>query len=72
LIPFNAIPRGRYQPSPPQRIESFRSRLRKKGIDATVRYSRGRNIDAACGQLRQRVEEEAALGDTVSGGAVSE
>lgn len=72
LIPFNAIPRGRYQPSPPQRIESFRSRLRKKGIDATVRYSRGRNIDAACGQLRQRVEEEAAQGGTVSGGAVSE
>lgn len=57
LIPFNRIPRTSFQPSSPHRIQAFRTRLRKHGLDATVRYSRGRNIDAACGQLRLRYEE---------------
>ncbi len=57
LIPFNAVPRSPFKSSNAKTVETFRRQLRKNGIDATVRYSRGRNIDAACGQLRQRYEK---------------
>jgi 23S rRNA (adenine2503-C2)-methyltransferase len=39
-------------PTPPDRIRAFAARLRNQGIEATVRRSRGLDIDAACGQLR--------------------
>ena len=38
-------------PTPPDRIRAFAGRLRNQGIEATVRRSRGLDIDAACGQL---------------------
>jgi len=37
-----------------QRAEAFRAMLEKKGIPATVRRRLGRDIDAACGQLRKK------------------
>lgn len=43
-----------YAPSTEAATESFLSRLRDRGVVAHVRRTRGRNIDAACGQLRQR------------------
>ncbi len=50
LIPYN--PSGNhYQGSSPEQIELFRGALMKRGIHATVRLTRGRDIDAACGQL---------------------
>ncbi len=50
LIPYN--PTGTvYQGSPRGSIERFRSILMSRGIHATVRLTRGRDIDAACGQL---------------------
>lgn len=50
LIPYN--PSGNeYQGSSPERIDRFRAALMKRGIHATVRLTRGRDIDAACGQL---------------------
>jgi 23S rRNA (adenine2503-C2)-methyltransferase len=49
LIPYN--PTGAYDGSPPERIESFRAILAENGLTATVRLTRGRDIDAACGQL---------------------
>jgi 23S rRNA (adenine2503-C2)-methyltransferase len=49
LIPYN--PTGSYDGSPPERIESFRAILAEHRITATVRLTRGRDIDAACGQL---------------------
>ncbi len=50
LIPYN--PSGNeYQGSSRETIERFRSTLVKRGIHATVRLTRGRDIDAACGQL---------------------
>jgi 23S rRNA (adenine2503-C2)-methyltransferase len=49
LIPYN--PTGAYDGSPPERIERFRSILAEHRIAATVRLTRGRDIDAACGQL---------------------
>ncbi len=51
LIPFNAFPGSSYEPSPQDRIEEFRNRLLSRGVHTTIRISRGRDIDAACGQL---------------------
>jgi 23S rRNA (adenine2503-C2)-methyltransferase len=53
LIPFNPIPGDPYQASGTARIQAFRERVREVGgIECTVRDTRGRRIDAACGQLR--------------------
>jgi 23S rRNA (adenine2503-C2)-methyltransferase len=49
LIPYN--PTGAYEGSSPERIERFRAILAEHRIPATVRLTRGRDIDAACGQL---------------------
>ena len=49
LIPYN--PTGAYDGSSPQRIEAFRAILAEHRVAATVRLTRGRDIDAACGQL---------------------
>ncbi len=44
-------------PTSGERIRAFAARLRNQGIEATVRRSRGLDIDAACGQLRTRTEK---------------
>jgi 23S rRNA (adenine2503-C2)-methyltransferase len=49
LIPYN--PTGAYDGSSPERIERFRAILAEHRIPATVRLTRGRDIEAACGQL---------------------
>jgi len=49
LIPYN--PTGTYDGSSPERIECFRAILAEHRVTATVRLTRGRDIDAACGQL---------------------
>jgi 23S rRNA (adenine2503-C2)-methyltransferase len=49
LIPYN--PTGAYDGSSPERIERFRAILAEHRLTATVRRTRGRDIDAACGQL---------------------
>ncbi len=49
LIPYN--PTGVYNGSSPERIERFRAILAEHRMPATVRLTRGRDIDAACGQL---------------------
>ncbi len=49
LIPYN--PTGAYDGSSPERIERFRAILAEHRLPATVRLTRGRDIDAACGQL---------------------
>jgi 23S rRNA (adenine2503-C2)-methyltransferase len=55
LIPYNPTA-SPYEGSSPKAIEAFRSELERHGLDATVRLTRGREIDAACGQLAARVE----------------
>ena len=50
LIPFNPTP-GELTGSSREAIEAFRSTLIGHGVPATVRLTRGRDIDAACGQL---------------------
>jgi 23S rRNA (adenine2503-C2)-methyltransferase len=49
LIPYN--PTGSYDGSDRATIETFRATLEEHGISATVRLTRGQDIDAACGQL---------------------
>lgn len=53
LIPFNPIPwQPDWGPSSPERIRHFARVLEAAGVDVAVREPRGRDIDAACGQLR--------------------
>jgi 23S rRNA (adenine2503-C2)-methyltransferase len=49
LIPYN--PTGAFDRSTAGAIAAFKSALYRAGIPATVRLTRGRDIDAACGQL---------------------
>lgn len=52
LIPFNPWPGAGYECSTPQRIKRFSDIVFDAGISAPVRTPRGRDIDAACGQLK--------------------
>ncbi len=52
LIPYNPIPYQEWRPSSPDRIRAFADRLERRGVPVAVRETRGRDIDAACGQLR--------------------
>src|SRR5207244_13262460 len=49
LIPYN--PTGMYGGSSREAIDAFRDALMERGLVATVRLTRGRDIAAACGQL---------------------
>jgi 23S rRNA (adenine2503-C2)-methyltransferase len=53
LIPFNPTD-SKYKGSSRESIEAFKRALEQNGIEATVRLTRGRDIDAACGQLAAR------------------
>lgn len=55
LIQLNEVEGSRFHPSTEARAGDFVRRLAQVGIEATIRNSRGADIDAACGQLRQRV-----------------
>jgi len=52
LIPLNPVPELPYRSSPHDRILAFERRLRERGVNATLRLSRGTDIQAGCGQLR--------------------
>jgi 23S rRNA (adenine2503-C2)-methyltransferase len=58
LIPFNPIPYQDWGPSPPARIQAFATGLEEQGVAVAVRETRGRDIDAACGQLRAHAVAE--------------
>ncbi len=55
LIPFNPFPGTEYRCSTEQRIREFQSIVMAGGLIATVRKTRGDDIDAACGQLVGKV-----------------
>ena len=54
LIQLNHISDSPFKPSPIEKVESLQKRLEKYGVETTIRNSRGSDIDAACGQLKQR------------------
>jgi 23S rRNA (adenine2503-C2)-methyltransferase len=62
LIPYNPTSAGgqdRYRGSTRESIAAFRAALESRGIPTTVRLTRGRDIDAACGQLAARASTPA-------------
>ncbi len=60
LIPWNPIGTMPYRRPAPEAVEQFRRAALAHGLDALVRYSRGADIGAACGQLQ--AENRAAPG----------
>jgi 23S rRNA (adenine2503-C2)-methyltransferase len=58
LIPFNPWPGAPYECSTPERIRRFSDIVFEAGISAPVRTPRGRDIDAACGQLKTAAERK--------------
>jgi 23S rRNA (adenine2503-C2)-methyltransferase len=54
LIPMNPIEGSSMRPPSRARVHGFREALRRAGVNATIRATRGLDIDAACGQLRAR------------------
>jgi 23S rRNA (adenine2503-C2)-methyltransferase len=58
LIPFNPWPGAPYECSNPDRIKRFSDIVFEAGISAPVRTPRGRDIDAACGQLKTAAEKK--------------
>lgn len=67
LIPLNPIPHVDWQPSPPERVAAFAETLRARGVEAAVRTPRGRDIAAACGQLRLESDQGIDSGNGASG-----
>ncbi|MGQ9491746.1 MAG: 23S rRNA (adenine(2503)-C(2))-methyltransferase RlmN, partial [Anaerolineae bacterium] len=59
LISLNPVAESPYQPSTPEAVAAFQRILERNGVPATVRMRRGIDIDAGCGQLRQRIGEAA-------------
>lgn len=54
IIEYNPIGLGNFTKSDEERLNKFAANLSKKGIMVTVRRSRGKDIDAACGQLANK------------------
>ena len=57
LIPFNPFPASGLTRSPNERVAAFARVLQEGGLIATVRKTRGDDIDAACGQLAGEVQD---------------
>ena len=66
LIPLNPTPGYPVVGSPPARVARFQARLERLGVAATVRATRGVEIDAACGQLAARGRAPVDLGPSRS------
>lgn len=57
LIPLNPVSERNLKPSSKKTIEKFTEVLTRAGLTVTLRRSLGADIDAACGQLRRKVEK---------------
>jgi 23S rRNA (adenine2503-C2)-methyltransferase len=62
VIPYNPTPGANYRRPTPDEIEAFVAVLRARGIPVSVRYSRGVDIGAACGQLRAQESDAQTAG----------
>ena len=51
LIPYNQTGKSRFRSPDPQKLSAFKDLLYARGIRAMIRYSKGQDIQAACGQL---------------------
>src|SRR5262249_35771667 len=66
LIRYNEVESLPFKRPAAKDVVAFQEILRAAGVNAHVRKSRGRDIDAACGQLRRKAEEKALV--TLGGG----
>lgn len=57
LIPWNPVAEHPFQPSSTRRVKDFQEIVQQRGISCTIRKEMGQEIEAACGQLRNREEE---------------
>ena len=71
LIPFNPWPGTAYDCSPWDRIEAFAEIINRAGYSSPVRSPRGRDIMAACGQLKSASERQASEVKASKAGAKS-
>lgn len=55
LIPFNPVEEAEFERPALQDQERFKNILERAHISTTIRFSKGKKVDAACGQLRRRV-----------------
>ena len=62
LIPVNPIKERDYKRADSDRVQKFKNRLEKNAINATIRRGMGKDIDAACGQLRKTYMESTGEG----------
>lgn len=62
IIEYNPIDDGEFQQAAPEKVDAFAAHLEKNGVTVNVRRSRGKDIDAACGQLanKNKIANEAA------------
>jgi 23S rRNA (adenine2503-C2)-methyltransferase len=67
LIPYNPVDEAPYREPDAAAIDRFFRRVRAQGLNATLRDTRGRDEDAACGQLRARALARGGAGDAVAG-----
>lgn len=56
IIQYNPIDNGPYTQASQEAVDMYKATLESKGIIATIRHSRGQDIDAACGQLANKVD----------------
>jgi 23S rRNA (adenine2503-C2)-methyltransferase len=61
LIPFNPFPGAPFAPTPRSHMDHFRHLLLEKGIHATIRESRGQDVQGACGQLAAQFADAALV-----------
>jgi 23S rRNA (adenine2503-C2)-methyltransferase len=54
IIEYNPIDDGEYQQASPERVDAFAAFLESRNLVVNVRRSRGKDIDAACGQLANK------------------
>jgi 23S rRNA (adenine2503-C2)-methyltransferase len=54
IIEYNPISEAQYSNTDPQTLDKFAAYLEKRGVVVNIRRSRGKDIDAACGQLAIR------------------
>ena len=54
LIEYNPIDGGEFQRTTDERVNAFMSELWRNGLVVNLRRSRGKDIDAACGQLANK------------------
>jgi 23S rRNA (adenine2503-C2)-methyltransferase len=54
IIEYNPIDEGEFLQTTPERLNAFMHHLDSNGIIANIRRSRGKDIDAACGQLANK------------------